>query len=124
MKWIAQQGPTGTINTGPLNDHTFSNSSGTYYYVEASTTNRAKVGDVARLESAMYISSGQNCKLTFWYSMYGQQIGGMNAYVKTEEGELKKVWDKAGDQGQQWQQVGVLLYTSCDIHGFRCYCSS
>lgn len=105
IKWMAKQGPTDTSNTGPTNDHTYSNSTGTYYYMEAS--NRKKAGAVAHLESAMYVSSAQKCKLTFWYSMYGQEIGGMNAYVKTEEGEMKKVWSISGDQGQQWQQVGV-----------------
>lgn len=105
LKWQAQQGPTTSSNTGPLNDHTYANTTGTYYYVEASQGIAAIEGDVAHLESAVYVNSAHKCKLTFWYSMYGANIGDMNVYLKTEENQLKRLLSVSGDQGQQWKQV-------------------
>lgn len=105
MKWLPQQGPTTTRNTGPLTDHTFEgvSSNGTYYYVEASR--RGNAGDIAHLESAMYVSSADKCTLTFWYSLYGERIGGINVYLKTEEDVLMRLFNESGNHGQQWQQV-------------------
>lgn len=88
---------------GPQNDHTLQNANGTYMYIE--TSRRGQEKDPAQLETAMYVSSADKCRLTFWYSMYGKDVGNMNVYMKNERGQLLQLWSLSGARGQDWQQV-------------------
>lgn len=104
--WLCVFYPMIWLAIGPMSDHTFGNASGTYYYVEASTT-ISQLGDKAHLETDMYISSASKCKLTFWYNMYGDKMGDLNVYMKTEIGQLQKLWSQSGNQGQSWKYVSI-----------------
>ncbi|XP_067933315.1 MAM and LDL-receptor class A domain-containing protein 1-like [Watersipora subatra] len=107
VQWDVNKGPTKTQNTGPPSDHTYKNASGTYLYLETSRTVDKDVP--VHLESAMYVSSTDKCKLTFWYSMYGQRVGSLNVLLKNEKGELLKLWSRSGNQGEKWQQATVNI---------------
>lgn len=109
------KGPTKTQNTGPPSDHTYKNASGTYLYLETSRTVDKDVP--VHLESAMYVSSTDKCKLTFWYSMYGQRVGSLNVLLKNEKGELLKLWSRSGNQGEKWQQVCILSFSVIHFMG-------
>lgn len=93
------------MTAGPENDHTYKNATGTYMYLETSV--RTDKLSPAHLETAMYVSSADKCKLTFWYSMYGKEVGGMNVYLKNEQGHRLSIWSLSGNQGPDWKQVGV-----------------
>ena len=74
-------------------------------YIETSTSDSKQ--SPAHLESAMYVSSAGKCKLTFWYSMYGQRIGDLTVYIKDDKGVMKNLWNRTGNQGSDWLQVSL-----------------
>ena len=112
---------------GPLADHTLGTANGTYMYIETSRSGSDQ--DPAQLETAMYVSSADKCKLTFWYSMYGRDVGNMNVYLKTERGKLLKLWGMSGNQGQDWKQVKhhcwlyfgicIFFHANCMFSGYE-----
>ncbi|XP_053398184.1 MAM and LDL-receptor class A domain-containing protein 1-like [Mercenaria mercenaria] len=77
VTWTRQHGNTPSAYTGPESDHTTGN--GHYIYIEASDTREYE--EKARLISPME-ESGPFC-LMFWYSMYGQHIGSLHVYMRT-----------------------------------------
>ena len=54
MTWLRQAGRTGSINTGPNNDHTFGNIKGHYMYIE---TSWKKKNDTARWGLLLFFTS-------------------------------------------------------------------
>lgn len=73
-------------------------------YVEASFPRTP--GDVARMLSpSLSPAAGAQC-FTFWYHMYGRQIGSLLISVKqvqsNDSGSL--VWSKNMEEGNQWEQ--------------------
>ncbi|XP_048242500.1 MAM and LDL-receptor class A domain-containing protein 2-like [Haliotis rufescens] len=105
--WTTHTGQTTSANTGPTNDHTFGTGNGHYIYIE--TSGQLRNGDTAVLESSIYTQSGPNCQLTFWYNMYGANVGKLNVLVKTVQGGIVSLWSKTGNQGQPWQQANLTI---------------
>ena len=66
---------------------------------------KGTIGDRAHLETALYVSSASKCKMSLWYNMNGREMGDLNVYLKTERGEMKKLWSRSGEQGKEWKQV-------------------
>lgn len=75
------------------------NVSGYYIYAEASTP--AKPDDVALLTSKEFPPSQCRC-ITWYYNMYGENMGELSMYVKDSKGDRRKLWSKKGDQGNKW----------------------
>ncbi|XP_060580568.1 MAM and LDL-receptor class A domain-containing protein 1-like [Ruditapes philippinarum] len=98
FNWI--KGLNGYWHTGPSYDHT----TGEGYYIYVDSYNNDK-GEIARLMSPMQ-SSGQYC-LTFWYSMYGRDIGALNVYIKMKDGNKTVIFSKNKDIGVPawWKSV-------------------
>ena len=82
INWQITYGRTLSFGTGPTADHTFENSTGRYIYVEGSFTNNL---DRARLASPYLHSTNKNCKMVFYYHMYGTSIGSLTIYTRTSE---------------------------------------
>jgi len=72
-------------------------------YIESSR--RGNKYDKAHLESAMYVSSSGRCEMSFWYSMFGDDVGSLTAYLKKEDGSRQALFERTGNQGKEWQQV-------------------
>ncbi|XP_021371353.1 MAM and LDL-receptor class A domain-containing protein 1-like, partial [Mizuhopecten yessoensis] len=75
--WTRQRGSTASSHTGPSTDHT----SGHGYYIFTESSNR-HANQRALLQSILVSQTGPHC-LTFWYHLYGSNIGTLNLYVQT-----------------------------------------
>ena len=96
--WYLMQGPTNSFNTGPSGDHT--TGSGIYYYVESSYPNYPNK-TLITYTPTFDISATPGKVLSFWYHMYGAEMGDLEIGVL--DGNGYTILDtKSGDQGDQW----------------------
>ncbi|XP_066300036.1 MAM and LDL-receptor class A domain-containing protein 1-like [Branchiostoma lanceolatum] len=99
IDWIRGQGPTGSSDTGPTNDHTLGTDQGWYVYIEASSP--AQPNDTARLEGPTIPLTGPAC-LRFWYHMYGTHVNRLNVYFKSGGNLGSPVWTQSGSVSDLW----------------------
>lgn len=112
--WDLEAGGTPSANTGPSDDVTIG---GNYMYTEAS--NPRDDGDFAIMYSeSIDISGLNNPKLNFYSHMYGSAIGELqidmfdgNSYIP--------IFNKIGDQGDQWVEENIFLSTTSSYIHFR-----
>ncbi|CAF3694948.1 unnamed protein product, partial [Didymodactylos carnosus] len=103
FKWDRTNHTTDSAETGPGFDHT--TGSGYYLFIEASTPRVQN--DTARLLSAIQNPITEPRCLSFWYHMYGLDIGKLNVYadsVSAASFSRKLIWQKSSSQGNQWLQ--------------------
>ncbi|XP_033751998.1 MAM and LDL-receptor class A domain-containing protein 1-like [Pecten maximus] len=101
--WLRINGSTPTGHTGPQHDHTTGH--GHYAYFEAS---QGGSGFNAQLTSpAVRVSSRSKACLSFWYFMYGQHVNNLNVYLQKNNNNGQPVWQRNGNQGNQWRQALV-----------------
>lgn len=96
--------------------------SGHYMYIESSAP-RVQ-GDKARLTTPQLPPTNNKC-LTFWYHMYGSDIGTLNVYVSTYNKLASPLITLQGDKGNKWKiaqttiqsqsNYKVFLHISCNI---------
>ncbi|XP_060552717.1 MAM and LDL-receptor class A domain-containing protein 1-like [Ruditapes philippinarum] len=103
------RGESDDLYTGPYSDHT----TGKGYYIYVDSYNNDK-GTIARLISPMQ-SSGQYC-LTFWYSMYGRNIGALNVYIEMKDGNKTVIFSKNKDIGVRDWWKSVLNINAYDTY--------
>ncbi|XP_076821381.1 uncharacterized protein LOC143468217 isoform X2 [Clavelina lepadiformis] len=114
LSWNKINTKTPSSGTGPSQDHTYENTTsrnGYYMYIEASDqnpTSRLVTGKSAMMETIMFSSTVGHC-LRFWYHMYGDSIVGLNAYTFTNATGMKLIWNKDGNQGNQWKEGYVTV---------------
>lgn len=109
--WSFGQGKTSTVGTGPSTDHSTGTSLGHYVYIETSLPRR--LGDKARLKSPVFTPNSQNCKIRFYYHMYGPDVNGLNLYIESyESGPMILLWSKNGSQTDLWNRAVVPLSSS------------
>uniref|UniRef100_A0A669R080 MAM and LDL receptor class A domain containing 1 n=1 Tax=Phasianus colchicus TaxID=9054 RepID=A0A669R080_PHACC len=108
--WIRIQGPTPTLNTGPLKDHTTGTSLGHYLYMESSEPQEFE--DKAVLLSPLFNPTyNRTCIFRFHYHMSGKQVYTLSVFQRTmsnTKGIL--LWYKYGNQGGKW--IRQTLYIS------------
>ena len=73
-------------------------------YVEASYKTHDWRG---RLKSPQYTKLSDRGCLTFWYHMWGRDIGTLKVSLKTASESV--IWSKTGDQGNQWLKASVPI---------------
>ncbi|KAK7455959.1 hypothetical protein BaRGS_00039407 [Batillaria attramentaria] len=114
MDWIRYTGGTPSLSTGPDADHT--DGSGYYMYVEASNLPERDANAVL-LSPAITSNASRSC-LTFWYNMYGSDVGSLTLFTTTANStnlsDLQAQWSKSGDQGPEWKEATVPLDTSVE----------
>ena len=80
--------------------------SGNYMYFEASSP--AQQG-----QTNCFYSQDlpvESCRsLTFWYHMLGSGIGALRVKLQFSDGTLSTIWEKKGEQGNQWIQASVEI---------------
>ncbi len=109
LDWYVDNNGTPTADTGPIGDHTGYNTNGKYMYVEA-TGATATPNKTAILQSTCYDLSGlSNPYLTFWYHMWGAQMGALYVDVNVAGVVTQGVWSMTGDQGMPWKQGWLNL---------------
>lgn len=67
------------------------------------------LGYKAILMSDIYYQSGPSCQMSFWYDMYGKNVGALKVIVKTSSGQNLILKTLTGDQGPAWRQMNVSL---------------
>ncbi|KAM4605935.1 MAM and LDL-receptor class A domain-containing protein 1 [Polymixia lowei] len=116
--WTRIQGPTPTLNTGPLKDHTLGTTQGHYLYIESSAPQQFK--DTAVLLSrviqpTLRLGTGQfnsrhPCVFRFHYHMFGSHVFRLAVYLRTTAtGRGHMLWVRYGDQGSMWQRKTLYL---------------
>ncbi|WAR02785.1 MLRP2-like protein [Mya arenaria] len=110
--WTRTFGSTVSQNTGPPSDHTYGTKNGYYIYIEAS--NPRKPSDKARLRSMVFDKTSASC-FSFWYNMYGRNIGNLNVYVQNLGNTMtipNKVFTLTGNQDKGWKYGSVNIGSS------------
>ena len=52
---------------------------------------------------------GSSQRLTFWYHMLGSGIKTLRVQIKKNDGSSQTIWEKSGEQGDQWLQASVII---------------
>ncbi len=95
--WYRRQGSTPSRSTGPNHDNTIGDASGTYIYMETSSGYCYSSGDEARLEGPELDADTYSMDLSFYYHMYGSNMGTLN--VDVYDGTWHNgVWSITGQQ--------------------------
>ncbi|KAK7455955.1 hypothetical protein BaRGS_00039403, partial [Batillaria attramentaria] len=109
---IKNSGPTLSLNTGPDSDHT--TGFGHYMYIDA----RGKMaGDHAVLASPIIDWPATQGCLSFWVSMYGNDVGTLRVKaVETTGMAISQVlWYRTGQLGLGWKEVSFTVDTNVPI---------
>ncbi|MDX1406915.1 MAG: MopE-related protein, partial [Saprospiraceae bacterium] len=106
--WIVYEGPTPTQFTGPgaSRHHT-----GRYAYLETSGETCGDSSQAILQSGCLLIDSNPvGCDMSFWYHMYGSQVGALVVEISTDAGaSWVPVWSASGNQGDSWQYAGIAL---------------
>ncbi len=101
IDWRIDISGTSTVGTGPSMDHNPGTGIGRYLYLEAS-------GECSYQQASLYLpcfdlNGLQNPKLSFWYHMFGADIGTLEILINDGSGwlSLKKYY---GNQGNFWHE--------------------
>ena len=103
--WAVDDANTPSGSTGPSADHS---GGGKFLYTEASSC----FNNTFSITSPCFDLSGQsNAELSFWYHMYGADMGSLTVQVSTNNGSTwsGNQFSLSGDQGNSWQQATVNL---------------
>eukprot|EP00795_Rhopilema_esculentum_P005025 gene5025-133_t len=103
QQWLRTNAPTKSSLTGPSADHTFGTRGGYYAYFEASwivASFEPVKGTSSKLLSKTILVS--TVCLSFFYHMYGEQMGSLKLLKKMKGKELDTLWLKEGQQGNEW----------------------
>jgi hypothetical protein len=92
------------------------------YYVFIETSAPRRRGDKAWLKSESLAGAANTPKcVSFWYHMYGINMGSLNVYVATNgslPGDLR--WSLSGNQGNQWNQGRFTVNSAQDFDVSYC----
>ncbi len=108
LDWETRTGGTPSTGTGPSGDHT--TGFGNYLYVEATGGNN---NDEAILITPCYdLSSLGLAQFSFWYHMFGQNMGELHLDIYVNNGwSLDVIPPIVGNQGNNWLNQLVDLRT-------------
>lgn len=107
IDWRTNSGATSSQFTGPNEDHTTGNSSGKYLYIESSGS--CNYVEAFLTSPCIDLINATEPVLTFWYSMYGADMGTL--YVDVFDGTDwdENVFSVSGDHGSGWNFAEVDL---------------
>nr|XP_054750329.1 MAM and LDL-receptor class A domain-containing protein 1-like [Lytechinus pictus] len=99
--WLRNNGATPSPYTGPSFDHTTGTDKGMYMYFEADNDLDSSYADLV----SEYLPRTQGSCMTFWYHMFGNDIGSLEVFVMGSDGNRNNpVWSQTGTQGDVWIQ--------------------
>jgi hypothetical protein len=93
IDWTAHRGATGSGGTGPDYDHTTGGFSGYKLYTEASSGCDGRTAAIESNEISL-----PNVMLSFWYHMYGVDMGSLHVDVYDGISWTQNVWNISGQQ--------------------------
>ncbi|XP_077580663.1 MAM and LDL-receptor class A domain-containing protein 2 [Stigmatopora nigra] len=110
--WLRGRGVAPNVDTGPGFDHTMSTPQGYYIYVDSAVGHS---GDAAFLISDVFQPTTRGRCLTFWYHMFGPDVGTLRVYVNDRKGQDSgnekgvQKWVEFGDKGDKWLSASVFV---------------
>lgn len=88
-------------------------------YVESSAPRHQ--GDTAWMVSSQQTKTDPIC-MTFYYSMYGVDVGTLNVYVMTgNQLPTTAVWTQSGNQGNQWIKAQTSIQALVPYRVSSCF---
>ncbi|VDI81607.1 Hypothetical predicted protein [Mytilus galloprovincialis] len=105
-KWKRRTVSTKTDFSGPSKDHTSGSETGSYVYSDGENGNES---DTAQLTSGPIVSGHKQC-LSFWYHMYGDDIGSLNVF-RMKKGKKKKerIFVITHNHSNAWHHITIDL---------------
>ncbi|XP_007934543.1 MAM and LDL-receptor class A domain-containing protein 1 [Orycteropus afer afer] len=100
--WTRNQGPTSTLNTGPMKDNTVGTAKGHYLYIESSEPQEFQ-NRAALLSPILNATDTKGCTFHLYYHMFGKHVYRLAIYQRiwnNTRGEL--LWHIFGNQGNRW----------------------
>lgn len=117
ISWMRMNGSTPTAGTGPDSDHTLGTKNGHYMVVQSSKKGRKPFKNSAYLiiPNLPKLENGDSC-IQFWYHMYGSDIGELNIYIRSKNGNLGyPLWSRKQNHGNEWR-IGQVSITAIYEH--------
>jgi len=105
IDWTFAQN-TPSVNTGPDADHT--TGTGYFAYTEASNPNFPDM-QADLITPWVDVSGLTNPGASFWYHMYGVDIGELHIDINDGTGWVNDIWQLSGEQGNFWSQMYLNL---------------
>jgi len=105
--WRTDNDGTPSGGTGPDTDHTLGTSTGKYLFTEASGGCLDK--EAILITPCLDFSMMGAPFLSFWYNMYGPDMGSLTLDVFNGVEYDLDIWSLSGNQGGLWQQANVDL---------------
>ncbi|ELK33097.1 hypothetical protein MDA_GLEAN10015984, partial [Myotis davidii] len=100
--WTRNQGPTSTLNTGPMKDNTLGTAKGHYLYIESSEP-QVFQNTAALLSPILNATGTESCTFRFYYHMFGKHIYRLAVYQRIwSHTRGKLLWQIFGNQGNRW----------------------
>jgi hypothetical protein len=106
--WSLQRGPTKSILTGPSRDHTIGTDDGYYLYIEAS---QRQYKERAWLLMHPFSASSRDCRLRFFYHIYGTHAEMLSVKVRTHRNSAPtEVWSRSNPDEDTWLPSGEIEF--------------
>ena len=87
-------------------------------------TNKCGENGAANLYSEWIERNKQRNCLDFYYLMNGRGVGVLQVYLRFQNGDTSLLWERIGDQGQEWKLGAATLPVTEKkykvIHHFLC----
>ncbi|XP_023985471.1 MAM and LDL-receptor class A domain-containing protein 1 [Physeter macrocephalus] len=109
--WTWNQGPTSTLNTGPMKDYTLGTAKGHYLYIESSEP-QVFQHRAALLSPILNATDVEGCTFRFYYHMFGKHIYKLAIYQRiwnNTRGQL--LWQIFGNQGNIWIRKHLNIFS-------------
>ena len=78
-------------------------------FVQADIRNSCKLGHAAYLTSDWLDKSNSKRCVTFYYTLSGKDVGDLSLYIVYKSGSQMMVWEREGDQGDEWKLGAASL---------------
>ncbi|KAM9230178.1 MAM and LDL-receptor class A domain-containing protein 1 [Dugong dugon] len=111
--WNLKASSIPTVGTEPAADHTLQNSSGHYIFIKSLFTQQPM--REARISSPVISKRSKNCKIIFYYHMYGNGIGALTLIQVSVSNQTKVLFNLTGEQGNFWQRKELSLFGDEDF---------
>nr|XP_016850155.1 PREDICTED: MAM and LDL-receptor class A domain-containing protein 1 [Anolis carolinensis] len=106
--WNLRSGGIPRLITGPIADHTLHKPSG--HYISIKNSFPQLPGQEARISSGLISRKSKNCKIIFYYHMYGANIGSLTVCQVTVSNQTRKtLFSLSENQGNFWKRVVLPL---------------
>ncbi|XP_012586720.1 PREDICTED: MAM and LDL-receptor class A domain-containing protein 1 [Condylura cristata] len=114
FEWILKPSSVPSVGTEPAADHTLRDSSGHYIFIKSLFPQQPM--RTARISSPVISRRSKNCKINFYYHMYGNGIGSLTLIQVSVSDQKKVLLNLTAEQGNFWQRKELSLSGDEDFY--------